>query len=187
MRRTPFGPWSLNLYMRPSAVCKLPQETEPCRWWISAWRAGTTSYPVLSTCLLKVLDEALIRVQQKPKPTWLVSVLRQKSGIRIFSRSTKGTQDCLKPRRKEWPSEREDSNARPNPALARFWKCSFIRTWPWSPAQTPPFLILNGGAERGRQRRHGPGTRGRRGGEEGQICESYNASPSVCYTSRAAP
>ena len=42
---------------------------------IFAWRAWTTSSPVLSTCLLKSLTKCWW-VQQKPKPTWLVSVLQ---------------------------------------------------------------------------------------------------------------
>lgn len=48
---------------------------EPCRWWISAWRAWTTSYPVLCVCLLKVLHEALMSSTETK--THLVGVILQ--------------------------------------------------------------------------------------------------------------
>lgn len=80
---------------------------------------GTQHGPV------KVLHEALMSSTETKTHVVGVSSHRQKSGMKIFSRSTKATRGCPRPGRKqsfvashEWPSEREVSNAQPSPALA---------------------------------------------------------------------
>ena len=72
----------------------------------------------------KVLHEALMSSTETKSHVVGVSSHRQKSRMKIFSRSTKATRSCPRPGRKhplsphEWPSEREVSSARPSPALS---------------------------------------------------------------------